>query len=84
MQWMNDLKVAIIEKNVSKIGQLIDDAPLFEKEEIEIKKEAFALISEAMTLLEKYKNETLTIMQKIKQTKAFLMADEAKNPRFIG
>ena len=29
------------------------------------------------------KNETFATMQKIKQTKAFLMEDEAKNPRFI-
>jgi len=82
MPWMSDLTLAIIEEDISKIGRLMQEPPLFE--DITMAECALALIAQAITLVDKQKNETLATMQKIKQTKAFLMADEAKNPRFIG
>jgi len=82
MPWMNDLTIAIIEKDIAKIGRLMQEPPLFE--DITMAECTLALIAQAITLVDKQKNETLATMQKIKQPKAFLMADEAKNPRFIG
>jgi hypothetical protein len=79
---MNDLTLAIIEEDISKIGRLMQEPPLIE--DITMAECALALISQAITLVDKEKNETLATMQKIKQIKAFLLADEAKNPRFIG
>jgi len=82
MPWMSDLTLAVIEEDVTKIGALMLDPPVFE--DIPTAQCALALIAQAITIVEKQKSETLATMQKIKQTKAFLMADEAKNARFIG
>ena len=82
MPWMSDLTLAIIEEDVATIGKLMQTPPSFE--DIPTAERALALIALAIELVDKQKNETLATMQKIKQTKAFLLADEAKNPRFIG
>jgi len=82
MPWMSDLTLAVIEEDVAKIGALMLDPPVFE--DIPTAQSALALIAQAISIVEKQKSETLATMQKIKQTKAFLMADEAKNARFIG
>ena len=81
LQWMNDLTIAVIEKDCFKIGELIKALPEFT--DINTAKNALALIAEAIVVVENERNETFATMQKIKQTKAFLMEDEAKKPRFI-
>ena len=81
MQWMNDLTIAIVEKDSLKIGELIKTLPEFT--DIDAAKHALALIGEAIVVVENDRNETFATMQKIKQTKAFLLDDEAKKPRFI-
>lgn len=82
MQWINDLTVAVIEEDSYRIGVLIDCMPSFEN--IQTAKEALILIKNALHVVEKQKSETFEIMQKIKQTKIFLLSDEAQKSRFIG
>ncbi len=82
MQWMNNLTIAIIEEDCNKIGELINSVPKIE--DIATAKRALILITQALFIMEKAKRETLQTMQKIKQTKAFLLSDEAKKARFIG
>lgn len=82
MQWMNDLTIAIIEEDCNTIGQLINCVPKIE--DITTAKRAMILITQAIFIVEKAKRETFQTMQKIKQTKAFLLSDEAKKARFIG
>lgn len=78
---MNDLTIAIVEKDSLKIGELINRLPEFT--DIDTANHALALIGEAIVVVENDRNETFATMQKIKQTKAFLLDDEAKKPRFI-
>jgi len=82
MPWMNELKLAVIQEDSVALGKLMQCPPDFE--DIPTAQSALALIAQAISIVEKQKSETLATMQKIKQTKAFLMADEAKNARFIG
>lgn len=70
MNWLTNLKLAIIQKNIISIGKLIKNVP--EINDMANAQEALALINEAISIIEKEKEEALVIMNKIKQTKAFL------------
>jgi len=70
MQWLNNLKIAVIENDITAIGKLIQNVP--EINDIYQAQESLALIKEAILLVENEKEKTLKAMQKIKQTKAFL------------
>jgi len=72
MKWLNNLKIAIIERNITVIGKLITKVP--EIKEIDKAQEALALINEAIFIVEEEKSKALVTMNKIKQTKAFLEA----------
>ena len=80
--WMNNLTIAIIEEDCMQIGKLMDCVP--KVEDISTAKKSLILIAQALIILEKAKNDTFQTMQKIKQTKAFLYSDEAKQARFNG
>ena len=70
MTWLNSLKIAIIEEDITKIGTLTKELPNYDsKQEAE---EALALIGEAIKLVDSKKQKTLEAMKKIKQTKVFL------------
>lgn len=70
MKWINSLKIAIIEENITEIGVIIENLPEYgNKEDAQ---EALALLDEAKNLVKNKKNETLTSMNKIKQTKVYL------------
>jgi hypothetical protein len=77
--WLNDLKIAIIEKNTQKIETLIDEMPIFET--LENMQEASYLLREASILLHTLKDETAKSMQQIKKNLNFLRSTEssAKN-----
>ena len=82
-QWMNELSLAIIEENCEQIAHLVDTFPSIQ--DTKEAKQALVLIIQAQDILEKAKKETLLTMQKIKQTKRFLLnANETKYYRFIG
>jgi len=70
MNWITDLKLAIIDKNISKIGKLIKEVPKID--DMAKAQEALALINEAINIVDNEKEKTLRSMNKIKQTKAFL------------
>lgn len=70
MQWLNNLKIAVIENDITAIGKLIQDVPNISN--LDQAKESLALIKEAILLVEIEKKQTLKTMQKIKKTKAFL------------
>lgn len=70
MQWMNDLKVAIIENDIPTIGKLIVNVPVFTN--IDEAQEALALVQLSIKLVDEEKVKMVEIMKKIKQTKAFL------------
>ena len=70
MTWLNELKVAIIEEDIIKIGSLTKEIPSYDsKQKAE---EALALIGEAIKLVDDKKQQTLASMSKIKQTKSYL------------
>ena len=70
MKWLNSLKIAIIEENITQIETLASNLPEFDsKQKAE---EALALISEAINIVSDHRSKTLLAMNKIKQTKAFL------------
>lgn len=84
MSWIEHFTIAIVEKNPTQIGKLIDVMPAFEtKEEASW---ARALIKEALHVVEVQKDETLDSMQKIKKTRAFLMSSlpKQKTKVYIG
>ncbi len=70
MSWINDLKIAVIEEDIENITTIADSLPKFK--DINDAKEALNLIQEAIKIVKSKKEETLDIMNKIKQTKAFL------------
>ena len=70
MQWTNNLKIAVIENDISTIGKLIQDVPAFE--DIDNAREALALIQESIRLVDEEKTKMVETMRKMKQTKAFL------------
>ncbi len=70
MKWLNDLKLAIINKDIVNIGKLISKIPKITN--LAKAGEALALINEAISIVDAEKQNTLNALNKIKQTKAFL------------
>lgn len=70
MNWTTDLKLAVIDKDITTIGKLIKDVPNIE--DMAKAQEALALINEAISIVEDEKSKALIAMNKLKQTKAFL------------
>ncbi|MBL0687688.1 MAG: hypothetical protein JJV95_05480 [Sulfurospirillum sp.] len=69
MQWLNNLKIAIVEENITQIKSLTKELPSFDSK-IEAQ-EALALIGEAIKILDNKKEQTLEAMNKIKKTKKY-------------
>jgi hypothetical protein len=63
--WMNEFKVALIQKDVKTLDTLILEMPQFET--LDEMQEAFYLMNHAKDLLENLKNETAITMKKIKE-----------------
>ena len=68
--WLNNFKIAIIEKNTKNINKLLDEMPKF-KDIGEIE-EVMYLMREASELLHALKNETVTTMSQLKKNIEFL------------
>jgi len=69
-KWLENFKRAIIEKDFIKIGDMINNIPMFET--LEENKEALALVKEANYQTEMERNHILQEMKKVKKTKKFL------------
>ena len=74
--WLKELKIAIIEKNLVKINDLMDNLPQLQTpQEFD---EALHLIKEAETILQNLKNNTKSSMIQMKKNIEFLRATEHK------
>jgi len=68
--WLNQLKIAIIEKNINNLDKLLDDIPtLSDAAEIE---EAIYLLREASELVYTLQDKTKSSMTQIKKNIDFL------------
>lgn len=70
MNWITNLKLAVIEKDIVTIGKIIKDVPNIK--DMAKAQETLALINEAILIVENEKSKALKAMNKLKQTKAFL------------
>jgi len=68
--WLNQLKVAVVQKDIELLGELLDDIPEFsEPKEIE---EILFLLKEATAVMKKRKDETRVAMVQMKKNIDFL------------
>ncbi len=76
--WLNQLKVAVVQKDTELLGSLLENIPTLEDaKEIET---AIYLLQEATTLTQQLKDETAASMKQIKKNIDFLnsaVADKA-------
>ena len=70
MQWINSLKIATIEEDISAIEKLANSMPKFESKQKA--KEALGLIDEAKKIMNEHKEKTLVSIKKLRLTKAYL------------
>jgi len=76
--WLNQLKVAIVEKDTALLELLLQDIPKLEKkEEIE---SAIVLLGEATRLVQSLKDETQASMSQIRKNINFLKSGVADVP----
>ncbi len=73
-KWLEDFKIAIIEKNFEKIETLLEEMP--EIKSIGDLKTSVALINEAKKLLAQEQNQLKENMAKIQKSKKFLQHEE--------
>ncbi len=72
--WLNQLKIAIVEKNTDRLNELMDDIPQLEKKE-DIN-QAIYLIKEATELVQSLQDETSASMRQMKKNIDFLKSTE--------
>ena len=72
--WSTKLKIALVQKNVDQIEQLVDKIPKFDS--VKETKEAMFLLREAMELLFILKDEAGESMRQIKKNMDFLNLTE--------
>ncbi len=71
MKWLNELKIAVIQEDITAISILIKELPEFN--DLEKAKEALALVGRAIEIVDLKKAETLKEMNKIKTIKEFVL-----------
>lgn len=77
MQWLKSFKIALIEEDEKKLKELIDTIPTFKN--IDEMKEAFALISQAISMLKEKREKIQRDMNRLNKTKAFLNSHSIKS-----
>ncbi len=75
--WLNNLKIAIIEKNTDSLQDLLNDIPKYEDKES--REQALYLLREALELLHTLKDQTAADMVKIKKNIAFLKSTDTSS-----
>lgn len=68
--WLNELQIAIVEKDTDKLDKLLDSLPEFDN--VDDMKKASFLLKEALELLYKLKDDTSESMIRIKKNLDFL------------
>jgi len=71
LKWLNELKIAVIQEDITAISILIKELPEFN--DLEKAKEALALVERAIEIVDLKKAETLKEMNKIKTIKEFVL-----------
>ena len=74
--WLNQLKVAIVEKNTDKLNELMENLPQLESQED--LDSAICLLKEATSLLTSLRDDTKTSMIQIEKSIKFLKVTEAQ------
>ena len=74
--WLNNLQIAIIEKDTDKLDKLLEKLPEFE-DEAQMQKASY-LLREALELLYTLKDETSESMKQIKKNLEFINSTHAK------
>ena len=75
--WLTNLKIAIVEKNIEKFSELMDEIPQLQTQaEME---EALYLIREASNLVHTLKDETLSSMKQIKNNLNYIKSTQNKS-----
>ena len=73
--WLKELKIALIQKDITKLEELVGNLPHLEKtEEID---EALHLLAAATTLLIELRDETQTSMKQMQKNIDFLKSTQA-------
>lgn len=80
MQWVKELKIALLEENELKMESLIEELPEFDS--LEQMKEAAFMMQEVYTYLNNKKNDYASKLVKIKKHKEFLNSASVKQPSF--
>lgn len=76
--WLNQLTIAIVEKNINKLNELMNNLPQLEsKEEID---SALCLLAEAKSLVTSLKDDTKSSMIQIQKNIKFLKVTETPKP----
>ena len=70
MQWLNSLKLAVINKDIESIHQHIKQIPQIT--DMANAQEALALIKQSIDIVDSEKAKALEIMEKLRKTKAFI------------
>lgn len=68
--WLNKLEIAIIEKDMDKLDELLNKLPEFENEDEMVK--ASYLLKEALELVYKLRSQTSESMKQIKKNLDFI------------
>ncbi len=75
--WLNQLKIAIVQKDMQLLDSLLSDIPTFvDTKEIE---SASYLLKEASAMVSSLKDETASSMIQIKKNVDFLRSTQSKN-----
>ena len=69
MSYLNKLKIAVINEDINKLEELVNESP--EYDSIEEAQEIVSFIKKAVKLLQKEKNKISLEMQKIKKLQKF-------------
>ena len=75
MDWLNKLKIAVVQKDTKLVDKLLDDIPALEDEK-EIKNALF-LLDEAVNIVQNLQNETAISMKQLKKNIDFLSATQS-------
>ena len=76
--WLNQLKIAVSQKDMDLLGSLLADIPnLTDKEELD---SAIVLLAQAKEIIQELQNETVASMKQIKKNLEFLKSTETTQP----
>lgn len=70
MEWLRELRIAVIEKNIEKVDALTFELPHFET--LQDKKDALFLLKEALDILQNAKEDTKKVLSQLRKNIDFL------------